>query len=191
MRKKRRKLGVKFYGAVVLVIAMLGAVILISYKDGRKAERQREAAAAHIEKEKQGQASKESDETENKNERNRETEELQAAYIKVENQKEFIEPVLGSYTYKLGQEVWAFVQKADLDVTTAKCLDCSIPLDDPSVTEFYLELDDKEKTLLTASYKAETCDIEISSCQYSREEIADSVWMLDNGPAVRDAEDKK
>lgn len=106
--------------------------------------------------------------------------------FKIEKQEEYITPVLGSFSPKVNDAVRGFVYQNNLSADSAECLDCAVATDDPSCTEFYLQLDDQEKTLVTARYNPERAGVEVSYCVYSLDEIQKAVWMSDNGPAVRD-----
>lgn len=183
MRKKRQKLGGKFWVALGLVIAMLTAVVMISYKDGKKAESLQKKASERIEKAVQDQQQDNKKSSEDVNTQN------QTTYIKIANEKEFIQPVLGSRTYEMNQKLLEYMQDKEIKADKATCLDCNIPLDNPDVTEFFLELGDKKSTLITITYKPKDGEILIEDCEYTRKEIDNAVWMLKNGPAVKGVED--
>ena len=64
----------------------------------------------------------------------------------------------------------------------------------PMRTEFYLELNDSDNTLLAASYSNRSnpdysYDVMVWSSQYTRDEIENSIWEFE-GPVIRDIQEQ-
>lgn len=109
------------------------------------------------------------------------------AEFPIENQEEYIEPILGFYSEKVNEAVKGFIFQNNISANAAVCLDCAVALDDSSCTEFYLQLNDPSGTIVTARYNPNTTGVTVSNCVYSLEEIKEESWMSDNGPAIRDS----
>lgn len=104
----------------------------------------------------------------------------------IKNREEFIDPIMGYFAGRANTQVQAFVKQNNLSATEAECLDCAVAQDVPSDTEFYLKLNDSAETLLTARYDPSSATVAVSYCTYTKEQIEQKVWALDNGPAERD-----
>ena len=113
-----------------------------------------------------------------------------AERITIIDENEFLRPVLRQWQYLMIEAVTKYVRTHQIDATEALVLNIAISRTNPARTEFYLELNDPDRTLLTASYSNRSntdysYDVMVWLSQYSREEIENSVWEFE-GPAIRD-----
>lgn len=110
-------------------------------------------------------------------------------FIEIENKKEFVTPVMNAWQYLLHDSIAYFVEEEELDVTKATCLNCAVSIYAPENTDFYLELNDKDKTLIVATYSPKEKVVAVDYTEYTKQEILDEVWVNDGAPPIRDIEE--
>lgn len=175
-------------GGVIVFVILIAVILFLTRRppDAPVEPSETETAAISAES-----VSLESDENteETETESEKESEEGMAegnTAFPIEKREEFIDPILGLFAGKVNEAVEGFVFQNSLAANGAECLDCAVALDDPSNTEFYLQLNDVAGTLVTARYSPDTKGVTVTYCIYSLDEIKDEVWMTDGGPEIRD-----
>lgn len=108
-----------------------------------------------------------------------------AALFPIVEKETYIEPVVNMWSYKIHEKVETFAERYAPDSTEAVCLN-SAPSKEKSVL-FFLELNDKNKTLIVVEFGTVQKDVAVKECTwYTREEIINGVWSTQGAPAVRD-----
>ena len=184
MKKKKIILFLLFF------FILLAALILWNHKN------QVEQASVLTNQKKQNQESVKRDGVMEENqkqtevqERKKSEENVQETFLKIQHSNDYIQPVLGNWSYLVNQSLQEYCTANLLQATEADCLNCTIPVNEPKKTEFFLELQDSQKTLLQAIYNPEDRSVTIEPSAYTKEEILNEAWTTKEGPAVRDAEE--
>lgn len=170
-------------GAVIVLVIIFVVIICFTHRspDNSIEDSESETVVSTESLSWEGKESTEETEEESENE----MEESSTAFP-IEKREEYIDPILGLFAGKVNEAVEGFVFQNSLAANGAECLDCAVALDDPSNTEFYLQLNDVAGTLVTARYSPDTKGVTVTYCIYSLDEIKDEVWMTDGGPEIRD-----
>lgn len=130
------------------------------------------------------------EETAKDGEDSRTNEELvQKDSIEIQHSSDYIRPVLGEQSILVNQSLQDYCTANYVQASRADCLNCTIPLDAPAKTVFFLELQNEEKTLLQAVYDPESRSVLIEPSEYTKEEILNESWSTQEAPAVRDVEE--
>lgn len=104
--------------------------------------------------------------------------------VTVTNADEFAKQVMASRTWLLDKYLSAYVEKKKLRAGEGRILDVAVPDDSIRCTEFYVELDNKKRTLVTLRWDPYACTVTASRCRYTRQEVEGRVW--DSRGAVTD-----
>lgn len=105
--------------------------------------------------------------------------------VTILNKDEFAKQVMASRAYLLDKQLSAYVEKKRIKADEGKILDVAVASDDAHCTEFYVELNNKKKSLVTLRWDPYKCTVKASKCQYTRQEVQDAAWA-DGSAAVRD-----
>lgn len=105
--------------------------------------------------------------------------------VTILNKDEFAKQVMATRSYLLDKYLSSYVEKKHMKVDEGTILDVAVASDDASCTEFYVELNNKKKSLVTLRWNPYKCTVKVSKCQYTRQEVKDAVWA-DGDAAVRD-----
>lgn len=116
-------------------------------------------------------------------------ESVQEESIEIQYSSDYIRPVLGEQSNLVNQSLQKYCTANHVPASRADCLNCTIPLNDPAKTVFFLELQNEEKTLLQAIYDPESRSVLIEPSEYTKEEILNESWSTQEAPAVRDLEE--
>lgn len=104
--------------------------------------------------------------------------------ITVTNKEEFAKDVMATKAYLLDKQLTAYAQKRKWKATEGKILDVAIPEDNLTCTEFYVQVNNKKKSLVTLTWNPYQCQVTAKKCQYTLQEIEDMVWLAP-GPEQR------
>ena len=110
--------------------------------------------------------------------------------ITVTNKEEFAKDVMATKAYLLDKQLTAYAQKRKWKATEGKILDVAIPEDNLTCTEFYVQVNNKKKSLVTLTWNPYQCQVTAKKCQYTLQEIEDMVWLAP-GPEQRGISQKE
>ena len=190
MNKKRMAVGLLLFLILLIGLIVWNQKNRVEHTKVRQSqERQKQETVQKTE-----QTAEDSKETEEKarerEEDSRTTEEpVQEESIEIQYSSDYIRPVLGEQSNLVNQALQEYCTANHVPASRADCLNCTIPLDDPAKTVFFLELQNEEKTLLQAIYDPESRSVLIEPSEYTKEEILNESWSTQEAPAVRDVEE--
>lgn len=145
--------------------------------DTEPAKKETQAKGTERTEDKEKEGGTESTETE------KETERKYA--VTILNKDEFAKQVMASRTYLLDKYLSSYVEKKKMKADEGTILDVAVALDDAHCTEFFVELNNKRKSLVTLRWDPYKCTVKASKCQYTKEEVRAAIWA-DGDAAVRD-----
>lgn len=96
--------------------------------------------------------------------------------VRLTNADEFAKQIMASRTYLLEKKLSDYVERKKFKANGGTILDAAIPDDNVYCTEFYVELNNTKKSLVTLRWDPYSCTVTASKCQYTRQEIKDMVW---------------
>jgi len=105
--------------------------------------------------------------------------------VTILNKDEFAKQVMASRTYLLDKYLSSYAEKKKMKADEGTILDVAVALDDAHCTEFYVELNNKKKSLVTLRWDPYKCTVKASKCQYTKKEVRAAIWA-DGDAAVRD-----
>lgn len=110
--------------------------------------------------------------------------------VTVTNKDVFAEQVMSSRAYLLDKRLTDYVEKKKIRATEGTILDVAVASDNASCIEFYVELNNKKKTLLTLRWDPYKVTVTVAKCQYSKKEIEDAVWTESGARDISQEEDE-
>lgn len=202
MRNQERKVKWKMIFLVACVFILLGTIIFNQYRRSKEREEYQKTLTEKEEAEEKKikeEAEKEEQEAENPENPLEETESSseetksdaeetgagEEGSIAITNLQEVATPVMGSYDKSLETRLSEFKSEYGLSSKEAEIFQVLVPEDNPSATEFYVRIDDKERIIVKLVWHSKERVVTASECTLSEEEIAAQA-RGDNGPDNRD-----
>jgi len=175
-KKNNGSLGKKFYITVGIIILIIIGVIIWSAASNKKRNENNQTVTSDQFSEK---------------ETSDDDEQSSSGFLifDVSNRKEHIDPAMGNWAYKMNEALASFVMDNYIDATSAESIESNIPAADKSLIEFYLELNNEEKTMVIATYNTVDRSVMIEITELSKEEIKQKVQMPNGEPAIRDVQE--
>ena len=110
-----------------------------------------------------------------------------AKNITIHDQDVYMKPVMQLYSFRANERVLTYTKRYVPDATEATCLNAGASEQNVRYTNFYLELNDPDQTLLVVEWNPDIRDVSVRECiEYTKEDILNEVWNRDGGPEVRD-----
>ncbi len=199
MKLKQEKKNWKFYLLIGFVIILLIGLMVISFFQGKK-ETPRQATEAELTGVEEGEQQREESESEAQKEEIQKIDVLPkvdkendvphvagAENILIHDQEIYMKPVMQLYSFRANERVLTYTERYVPDATEATCLNAGVSEQNVMYTNFYLELNDSECTLLVVEWNPDIRDVSVRECvEYTKEEILNEVWNQDGGPEIRD-----
>ncbi len=207
MKLKKEKKGWKFYGLIGLVLILMIGLMFISFLQGKKETPKRELQTEETTGVEEGQVQKQESETEMQEETKTQSESpwdvinalpkvdpendvshvAGAKNITIHDQDVYMKPVMQLYSFRANERVLTYTKRYVPDATEATCLNAGASEQNVRYTNFYLELNDPDQTLLVVEWNPDIRDVSVRECiEYTKEDILNEVWNRDGGPEVRD-----
>lgn len=208
MKLKKEKKDWKFYSLMGLVIVLLIALMAVSFFQGKKEMLKQETEMEKVTGVEEGtEEQKQKSERETEEETENQPQSLQkliddlpkvdrendvphvagAENITIHNQETYMKPIMKLYSFRANERVLTYTQRYVPDATGAICLNAGTSEQNVRYTNFYLELNDPDQTLLVVEWNPDIRDVSVRECvEYKKEDILEEVWNLDGGPTVRD-----
>ena len=206
MKLKKEKKNWKFYGFIGFVLVLMFVLMAVSFFQGKKEAPKRELQIEEtIGVEEGTEEQKTETETENGTEEqikdpwdvtnalpkvdseNDVSHVAGAKNITIHDQDVYMKPVMQLYSFRANERVLTYTQRYVPDATEATCLNAGASEQNVRYTNFYLELNDPDQTLLVVEWNPDIRDVSVRECiEYTKEDILNEVWNRDGGPEVRD-----
>lgn len=205
MKLKQEKKNWKFYLLIGFVLILLIGLIVISFFQGKKETPRQETETEELTGvEESGEQQREESETEAQKEEIQNSLDVIDALPKVDKENDvphvagaenilihdqeiYMKPVMQLYSFRANERVLTYTERYVPDATEATCLNAGVSEQNVRYTNFYLELNDSECTLLVVEWNPDIRDVSVRECvEYTKEEILHEVWNQDGGPEIRD-----
>ncbi|WP_287492379.1 hypothetical protein [Sellimonas sp.] len=195
MNRNKKRMAVGLLLFLILLIGLIGwnqknRVEHTAVRQSREKQKQETVQKQEQTAPDSQETAKTTEETAKDGEDSRMNEELvQKEFIEIQHSGDYIRPVLGEQSNLVNQALQKYCTENQVQASWADCLNCTIPLDDPAKTVFFLELQNEEKAPLQAVYDPESRSVLIEPSEYTKEEILNESWSIQEAPAVRDVEE--